>query len=384
MFFRISLLTVPDGTVYVQDEKDENMKRVLLLSAPVGSGHKMAAEALEQELKTRDEIEVIHGNIFDFLPAWVGNTFLLWYMKLLRFCPWLYGFAYSSGDSGKGNFLWVRNWFNSYMLKRGQAFLEEYRPNIVIATHATPLGIMSLYKKAHPDISLYAVVPDYNIHHWWVCDGVDGYFIADESLKKRFPSSSRVISLGLPLRRDFAVCEREECRKKHNIKPIEKVLLLMGGGDGLLPMEQLLEIFTEKHINNLRIIAIAGHNADLVDKLQNTYVNNKEVDIYGFSNDIPELMCAADIIVTKAGAVTAAEVLVSELAYIIYKPLPGQEEGNAKFLAKEHGAMIAHNVNELVRFVEKPNFLRQNKQLSVEKRKLATKHICDMILQENN
>jgi len=357
------------------------MKRILLLSAPIGSGHKMAAEALKQELETRENIEVVHGNIFDFLPVWIGNSFLSCYLKVLGYCPWLYGLAYSSGNSKGGSFLWLRNWFNRYMLQRGKEFLEDYHPDIAIATHATPLGLMSLYKKQRPELKLYAVVPDYNIHSWWVCENVDAYFIADAKLKNRFPTAARVEALGLPLRRDFTSCERMACRREHNIAANERVLLLMGGGDGLLPMEKVLAALAACKLENMRIIAIAGSNAQLVDRLLNTYADVPNIDIYGFSNDIPELMCAADIIVTKAGAVTAAEVLASDLAYIIYKPLPGQEEGNAQFLANNHGAMIAHSVKDIVKYVEKPQRLLQEEKLSLEARKLAAKRICDMILQ---
>ena len=358
------------------------MKKVLLLSAPIGSGHTMAAEALKQELEQRDQLEVVHVSLFDLLPAWLGDTFLSWYLRILKACPWLYGLAYSSGDSSGGSFLWLRNWFNGYLLQRAAGLLEDFKPDIVIATHATPLGFMSLYKKQHPELRLYAVVPDYNIHHWWSYDEVDAYFIADKRLRDRLPLAANVLALGLPLRKEFASCKRSECRREHNIGSNEKVLLLMGGGDGLLPMEKVLAALTKEKLPHLRIIAIAGSNGALVDKLQRLYAAHPEVDIYGFRDDVPELLCAADIIVTKAGAVTAAEVLASNLSYIIYKPLPGQEEGNAAFLVQQHGARIARRVEDIVKYVKQPPQLVQDEDLTREQRKLAAARICDEILEQ--
>ena len=49
---------------------------VLLLSAPLGSGHKMAAEALEEAFKKHDNVKVVNGSAFDFFPKWLGNIIL--------------------------------------------------------------------------------------------------------------------------------------------------------------------------------------------------------------------------------------------------------------------------------------------------------------------
>lgn len=358
------------------------MKRILLLSAPIGSGHIMAAEALKQELETKENIEVVHGNIFTFLPEWVGNGFLKSYLQILKLCPWLYGIAYSSGDSDKGSFLWLRDWFNRWLLNRGAKFLEDINPDIVIATHATPLGLMSLYKKQHPQLKLYAVVPDYNIHHWWACEGVDAYFVADEDLTTRLPENAAVEALGLPLRASFNGGSKEECRKVYGFGEHEKVLLIMGGGDGLLPMEQVLQVLVAAKLPNLHVIAITGHNNKLLDKLKKSYFGDSGFEFSSFREDIPQLMTAADIIITKAGAVTAAEVLACDLSYVIYKPLPGQEAGNAKFLARKHGAMIANSVDDIVKYVENPQEIKQLGTMSLEARKSAAKHICAKILQK--
>lgn len=57
-----------------------------------------------------------------------------------------------------------------------QDFIVRTNPDAVIATHATPAGIMAIYKKKFkPDLLLGAVVTDYTVHKWWLCEGVDVY-----------------------------------------------------------------------------------------------------------------------------------------------------------------------------------------------------------------
>jgi 1,2-diacylglycerol 3-beta-galactosyltransferase len=50
--------------------------------------------------------------------------------------------------------------------------------------------------------------------------------------------------------------------------------------------------------------------------------------ILGFRNDVPELMRAADLLVTKAGPGTLAEASVAEVPVVVYDYVPGQERGN--------------------------------------------------------
>ena len=120
---------------------------VLLLSAPIGSGHRLAAEALEQAFADRPEVEVIHGNIFDFFPQFLGKAFLGTYLWILKCCPWLYKLAYSWGNK-QGGSLWLRELLNRLLARLGGSYLRSVQPDAVIATHATPAGIIGYYKKA--------------------------------------------------------------------------------------------------------------------------------------------------------------------------------------------------------------------------------------------
>ena len=76
------------------------------------------------------------------------------------------------------------------------------------------------------------------------------------------------------------------------------------------------------------------------------------IEIYGFRQDVPRMLAGADMIITKAGGLTCAEVLAYGLELLIYKPLPGQEQGNAAFLQKHYGASVCQSLDELVLAVQ--------------------------------
>ena len=124
---------------------------VLLLSAPIGSGHRLAAEALREALSEQADVEVVHGNVFDFFPHFLGSTFLRTYLWILGCCPWLYELAYKWGNQQSGS-LWLRSLINRSLALLGSSYLQRVRPDAVIATHATPAGIMCYYKEKHPGI----------------------------------------------------------------------------------------------------------------------------------------------------------------------------------------------------------------------------------------
>ena len=141
----------------------EKKYTILLLSAPIGSGHKLAAQALEQSFALADNVQVVHGSIFDFFPGSIGNAFLRFYLWVLSYCPWLYELAYKWGNRQSGS-LWLRNFINGTLASLAQDFIVRTNPDAVIATHATPAGIMAIYKKKFkPDLLLGVVVTDYTI-----------------------------------------------------------------------------------------------------------------------------------------------------------------------------------------------------------------------------
>ena len=80
--------------------------KILIMSAPIGSGHRMAAVALEEALLRLENVEVVQGNVFDFFPSVIGKAFLKFYGTVLKFCPFLYELSYRWSNQGGGS-LWM-------------------------------------------------------------------------------------------------------------------------------------------------------------------------------------------------------------------------------------------------------------------------------------
>ncbi len=71
------------------------------------------------------------------------------------------------------------------------------------------------------------------------------------------------------------------------------------------------------------------------------------VFIIGYSREVPMFMAAASCLISKAGGITVSEALAAEVPMLIYRALPGQEELNRDFLAREGAALSAKNLDGL-------------------------------------
>ncbi len=353
---------------------------ILLLSAPIGAGHRLAAEALQEYLQKNPQVKVVHGNIFDFFPSFLGTGFLKSYLWILKHCPWLYELSYKWSNRESGS-LWMRELLNRLLARLGRSYLQGVNPDAVLATHATPAGIISIYKKEYrPDIYLGVVVTDFTIHRWWLCPRVDTYFLGDEALLPLLPQNASGQATGIPLRQAFSEHSREEVRRKYHWLPTEKVCLIMGGGEGLLPMAEIAASLLELQNPSLKLIIVTGNNEELATQLRQQY--GEQITVYGFIDFVPKLMLGADILISKAGGLTAAEALASGLSFFIYKPLPGQEEKNALFLAEKYGAHIVHTPQEIQQRAAQllTTGTAAEKDPRQEARKHATQAICEQML----
>ena len=69
------------------------------------------------------------------------------------------------------------------------------------------------------------------------------------------------------------------------------------------------------------------------------------VRVLRFVDNVYDYMHAADVLVTKPGGLSTAEALVAQVPLVLCKPLPGQEERNARVLV-EAGAAVRTSANE--------------------------------------
>jgi 1,2-diacylglycerol 3-beta-galactosyltransferase len=97
----------------------------------------------------------------------------------------------------------------------------------------------------------------------------------------------------------------------------------------------------------ITLVVVAGRNAALKEHLKARQWPLPTL-IYGFVNEMPDFMRAADILLTKAGPGTISEALIAGLPMILYSRLPGQEDGNVDFVISEGVGVWAPSTGDII------------------------------------
>lgn len=248
-------------------------RRILFVSAPIGSGHVRAARAVGAALlRKAPDIDVRYADVFDFFSPALGKLLLRAYLKTLAVFPQAYGAAYGWGNSsplaGYG-----REVVSRCLAARMRDYIAATRPAAVVCTHATPAGLVAcLRRRGELSAPAVAVVTDFVVHRLWVYPEFDAYCVADDGLlaflRGHGVDVTRSRAFGIPVAGEFAApADRTAVMAGLGLREDMPVVLMMGGGAGVVPMDEIA-LALEAAGLQLQLVAVAGANAALRGRLE--------------------------------------------------------------------------------------------------------------------
>lgn len=343
-------------------------QRILFFSAPIGAGHTRAAQAVRAAmLRHNSDLEIKITNVFDFFSPLLGRFILKTYLLILELIPPAYGLMYQWGNKDYSASL-INTVVNRFLAHKMYNFIQEYQPAAIVCTHATPAGLAA-YLVEHYGLSIpvTAVITDYAAHRLWAYPEVGCYFVAHagvmEELCQYDIPAARIQLVGIPVEADFAKeYDRHKLLTDMVLDPDKKTLLIMGGGAGVFPMEEVVQLCDAMQ-EPVQLIVVAGKNRAMYRKLQAIKTSAQcQVRVLGYVGNVHELMAAADMLLSKPGGLTATEALCAALPMIIYKPIPGQEEANTQYLVGNGVAVRADSLDEVQGYIKE--FLQEPARLT--------------------
>jgi len=225
--------------------------------------------------------------------------------------------------------------------------LKEFSPHLVIATEIAAAEIAALGKReGWFNAPILAVHTDYHSEPPWVQPEVDFYCVGTEEAKYELIgwgiSTNRILVSGVPIDPAFSMLfDRGEILSSLGLSPGRPVVLVMGGGMGPMPMDEIVQHLELSGLP-LQVIAVCGHNREVRARLERLRGKTAlHLRVFGWTENIPKLMAAADLLVTKPGGLTAAESLASGLPMVLTSPIPGPEERHVALLARKGLAVVA-------------------------------------------
>ena len=215
--------------------------------------------------------------------------------------------------------------------------------------------------------------------------------VAYDEMDKYFPAG-KIVYTGNPVRKDLLNVDqkREEGLINFNFRGNRKVLLVLGGSLGSRTLNQSIHAGLGKLIDNkVQVIWQTGKEYYQVAKEMVASLHTDDIHVYDFINRMDLVYAIADVIISRAGAGTIAELCIVAKPVILV-PSPNVAEDhqtkNAMALIKINAAMMVEDKNahtDLVRAAI--DLLNDEFRMNVYKEnvaKMAVKNSANLIANE--
>ncbi len=347
-------------------------RRILILMSDTGGGHRAAAEAIRDALHIRHGQESAAVKLVDVfreyspVPLKFAPEFYPWWVNRSK-TSW--GVGYNMSNTRRRAQLLSQTMYVTIEggLKR---MLRENPADVVVCVHSllTRPAIQALTWFTQRPPFVVVVTDLVSTHHLWYDKRCERCLVPTQPAYDRGLaaglSPEQLRNTGLPVHPRFALGlkAKEEARRELGWDPNLPAVLVVGGGEGMGPIYRTARAIDERGLR-CQLIVVAGNNKALKDKLESK-TWNQPTRIYGFRRDMPVLMAATDILVTKAGPATISEACIAGVPMILYDAIPGQETGNINYVVDNRAGVYAPTPVEvgaaLTSWLHRgPDFLRQ-------------------------
>ncbi len=355
-----------------------SVKRVLIVSANMGEGHNATGRALEERVHALwPDAQVRWVDTLDAMGKAVGPAFRWTYVTNVESTPWLYEFFYDS--------LWHRPWF-AHAAKRFVAewagrslrgVLREFRPDLVLPTY--PLGTAGLNwlrRRGELSAPVGAWISDFAPHPFWVYDRIDRnvvmHDVATGPARVCVPKAPVSVSRP-PVTGRFVPGDRLAARKRLGLPVDGFVAVVSCGSLGFGSVAAAVhELLTAD--DSVTVLAVCGRNDALRAKVNAVSPGDPRLIAYGWTDEVPDLLAACDVLVTNAGGATSLEALACERAVLMYQPIAAHGKANARLMADAGLALLCPDRGSLTRTVRE--LLAEPTRLAAIERR-AREHVRD-------
>lgn len=366
--------------------------RVLILTASYGSGHNRVAETLAGEFRRAGAAASVVDHFRDLVHPRFDQLSRALYYAILRRLPLLWGAAYWLSDQLSVSSPLLMG-ANRLGIRKLEHLLRSAPPDHVVSVHPTPAAALSeLRSRGVLTPPHTTVFTDFVAHTQWIHPHTDHYCVPAEeiahSLTARGVPGDRVVVTGIPVAGAFArPADRAAARLALGLSSRLPVLLLMAGSAGKLGRLEEAALTLLQIEEPFEAVLVAGREQGLEGRLRSLVAGREgRIKVFGYVDNIRQLMAAADLIVSKAGGLTVAEALAAELPIICFGSLPGQETRNERFATMAGVALGAPSAAQLHRVVaaavRDPVLLRDIRdRIRLYRRPHAARSIVNLVLE---
>lgn len=345
-----------------------------------GGGHLAPAKSLSKyiEKHNKEEAEVILVDGFEKTKRYTRFIVEDGYRILQSKFKWLYELIYALHK------VRIISEISSYLVsiqmeKYLSEIIQKEKPEKIVLFHFFAIKpVYKLIKELNLNITVITVVTDpFIAPPLWFLNKNQNFILFSEVLKdhciKKGIASKNIKVFDFVLDEKYSkVATQDEIlsyKKKFGFQK-EKVLLILGGGDGIPNGIQILKSILKLN-SDFEIAVVCGKNKEFYEQAKKLIIPDKydNLKIYGFVDFIYELISISDVVISKCGASTFMELLISGKIQIVNSFLWEQEKGNVDFLIKNNLGIYEKRIGKLPGIIDQ--LLTDHKILKQYKKNIA-------------
>ncbi len=334
-------------------------KKIFVLYGPGGNGHRSGAKMIKEAFQRKyPEHEVIIADVIE-----IANTVLKFalgiYDNLLKADPKYIKYGFNLLNRIHTDKVLTPVFPKTIQLLADK--ITDIDPDLIVSVHS---GINHFVIEALKKLGRYGKTPFVivctdmtdNFLNSWVHKDADlmiGFLdVTKRQLVNYGMPPEKVKVLGGPAVNPIFsdnTLTKSEARKKFGLQDNVFTVLIMSGGIGL----KTIYTFSKQLINSslpVQLIVCCGRNDALKEKVDKlAKYSKKTIKVYGFTDQVDNLMDASDVIVTKPGPGVISEAIVKELPIVLdgLSEIMPQEIGNVEYVLSNG---VGKKIGELSKF----------------------------------
>ena len=324
--------------------------KVLILTAAVGGGHEAAGRTVRAELEEAGRVVTTADGLQTMSPAlaWFLNR---GYCNQARNTPDSLGLVFAVASQRAG-VVFIRVAVSLLFARRLLKVVRGENPGLIVSTYPLVTAALGyLRTRGRLRVPAVAVIADYGVHPLWVSPGADLHLVVSRhsaELAKQAGGETAVARM--PVSPGFySAPGRDEAREMLGLSPGAYVVLVVGGAWGIGDLGTAARRAAD---SGAYTIVVTGNNTGLKDRLEESFGSRENVRVLGWREDMPVLMAAADCLIQNAGGMTCTEAIEVGLPIVLFDPIPGHGELNARVMELSGAALQVSTPEELQDLLE--------------------------------
>jgi processive 1,2-diacylglycerol beta-glucosyltransferase len=303
-------------------------KDAVLLSGPLGLGHEMMARGCAEVLE-RSGWRTRRLDSLSLLGPWHGGVGAQLFHRLVA-VPGLYdGLHFAHLRTGSRLADRMDRASSARLVPALRADLDREPADLVISVFATGASAAAKLKARDPGLRTVVLCTDVAVHRMWVAEGTDLFVVtspaAAASVRRYLPRAAVAI-VPPPVRSAFySAPTQQQARAALGVPWPDFCVLAIDSGWGFGPLVESVQALAQAGVH---VLAVAGRDRRLEARFRELAAATPRITPFGYTDRVPDLMAAADLVIALPGATTCGEARAVGRELLLLDVMPGHGRDN--------------------------------------------------------